>query len=72
MVIEAFDDGSYVLQFDIGDRARLIAFDTIEDGSPNPATLRDVWMGVEAYSDVLTRWRDAFESEWNSLPKIVS
>ena len=23
---EAFDDGSYVLQFDVGDRVRLIAF----------------------------------------------
>lgn len=66
---EAFDDGSYVLQFDVGDRVRLIGFKTLEDGSHDPATLGDAWMDADTYYGVLTQWRDAFENEWSSFPK---
>jgi len=66
---EAFDDSSYILQFDVEDRVRLIAFQPLEDGSHDPATLRDVWLGSDEFYGILQRWRDAFESEWASLPK---
>ena len=40
---EAFDDGSYVLQFDVGDRVRLVAFKR-PDGLVDPATVREVFL----------------------------
>ena len=40
---EAFDDGSYVLQFDVGDRVRLIAFKRPES-LVDPASVREVWL----------------------------
>ena len=66
---EAFDDGSYVLQFDVKDRVRLIAFKSDDKYSYDPSTLSDVWLAAENYYGVLKQWRDAFESEWISAPK---
>ena len=66
---EAFDDSSYILQFDVEDRVRVIAFKPLEDGSHDPATLRDVWLAADEFYGILQRWRDAFESEWASSPK---
>ena len=66
---EAFDDGSYVLQFDVKDRVRLIAFKSDGKYSYDPSTLSDVWLAAENYYGVLKQWRDAFESEWISAPK---
>jgi hypothetical protein len=67
---EAFDDGSYVLQFDVGDRVRLIAFKSRGEGH-DPATLVDVWLLAEDFYFVLQRWHDAFETEWASTPKAL-
>ena len=44
---EAFDDGSYVLQFDVQDRVRLIAFKRGEQYLHDPATLSDVWLASD-------------------------
>jgi hypothetical protein len=66
---EAFDDGSYILQFDIGDRARLIAFKCGNSGLSDPLSLRDAWITADRYYQTLGDWRDAFESEWAALPK---
>jgi len=66
---EAFDDGSYVLQFDVGDRVRLIAFRCGADGLHDPITLRDTWIAAADYYRILTDRHDAFENEWKSLPK---
>jgi hypothetical protein len=66
---EAFDDGSYVLQFDVGDRVRLIAFKSSQGYLPDPATLSDVWLAADDFYSVLQRWRDAFEAEWELAPK---
>ncbi|HEY4258760.1 MAG TPA: Imm42 family immunity protein [Schlesneria sp.] len=65
---ECFDDGSYVLQFDVGDRVRLIAFRTV-DWLHDPATLRDVWLATDDYYGILKRWQDAFQVEWRSALK---
>jgi hypothetical protein len=65
---EAFDDGSYVLQFDVRDRVRLIAFKS-EGSGYDPATLSDVWLSGDDFYNVLQRWHDAFEAEWESMPK---
>ena len=69
---EAFDDGSYVLHFDIGDRVRLIAFKGLENGyHHDPTTLTDVWLEADRFYLTLREWRDAFEVEWKSAPKTV-
>jgi hypothetical protein len=43
----AFDDGSYVLQFDVKDRVRLIAFKSGDNYRHDPATLSDVWIPAD-------------------------
>jgi hypothetical protein len=67
---EAFDDSSYVLQFDVGDRVRLIAFKSRQGCLYDPATLSDVWLATDDFYCVLRKWRDAFEIEWASMPKV--
>jgi hypothetical protein len=65
---EAFDDGSYVLQFDVGDRVPLIAFKR-PDSLVDPASVREVWLSSDTFYNTLREWRDAFVAEWESLPK---
>ena len=65
---EAFDDGSYVLQFDVEDRVRLIAFKS-KGWSYDPATLKDVCLAADDFYNILQRWRDAFVAEWAAMPK---
>jgi hypothetical protein len=67
---EAFDDGSYVLQFDADTRVRLIGFKTGPDGWCDPSTLKDVWLEGDQFYGVLHRWHVDFLAKWESLPKI--
>jgi len=66
---EAFDDSSYVLQFDVGDRVRLIAFRSCPNDLYDHTTLSDVWLAADGFYRILGQWHDAFESEWESTPK---
>jgi Immunity protein 42 len=64
---EAFDDGSHVLQFDVGTDVRLIAFnDTLRADS-----LTDVWMAAEHFYEIADEWQRRFEFEWKQLCKIT-
>jgi Immunity protein 42 len=65
---EAFDDSSYVLQFDVGEQVRLIAFKR-PNGLVDPATVRDVSLTSDIFYNILQEWRDTFIAEWKSLPK---
>jgi hypothetical protein len=65
---EAFDDSSYVLQFDVGDRVRLIAFKR-PDSLVDPASMREIWLSSDTFYSSLRQWRDTFITEWESLPK---
>ena len=67
---EAFDDGSYIAQFDIGDRVRLIGFKSVESFVPDSDTLRDLWLSADDFYDILRQWLAAFEIEWNAAPKV--
>lgn len=69
---EAFDDGSYVLQFDIKDRVRLIAFRSYPHQPYDPTTIRDVGLAADDFYSLLKQWHDAFENEWASLPKATN
>jgi hypothetical protein len=66
---EAFDDGSYVLQFDLRERVRLIAFKCGQSYVHDAATLTDVWLPADDFYSALQRWHNAFEAEWTSMPK---
>ena len=58
---EAFDDGGHVLQFDIGDQVRLIAF--VNRPSEDDA-LREVWLNADNFYGLITEWHNGFEAEW--------
>jgi len=68
---QAFDDGSYVLQFDIQDLVRLVAFRSKNGYRHDPESLSDVRLPASEYYEILQRWLDLFEKEWLSLPKSV-
>ena len=50
----AFDDSSYVLQFDVGNRVRLIAFRR-PDSLLNPSSVREAWLSSDAFYNTLCR-----------------
>ncbi len=60
---EAFDDGAHVLQFDVDDKVRLIAF--INEGSKEitASTVVEIWLGADEYYKILDKWRVSFEVE---------
>jgi Immunity protein 42 len=66
---EAFDDGSFVLQFDVESRVRLIAFKSDEGYCHAPNTLSDIWLPADDFYNILREWHDAFDAEWASAPK---
>jgi hypothetical protein len=66
---EAFDDSSYVLQFDIERDVRLIAFSRAADDYLDAGSLRDVWLPQEDFYRILQQWHEAFVAEWASLAK---
>lgn len=66
---EAFDDGSHILQFDVRDRVRLIAFRR-DYGSRGATTeLQDVWLDSSHFYEVLKNWHDGFLNEWRAMLK---
>ncbi len=68
---EAFDDGGHVLQFDIGDRVRLIAFKDTDGQEDVVRTLSEVSIDADAFYRVLDKWQSGFESEWTSALKLA-
>jgi hypothetical protein len=67
---EAFDDGSFVLHFDVNESVRLIAFKSGPGYIHEPASLSDVWLSADDFYGILDHWRDAFDGEWKSMPKL--
>jgi hypothetical protein len=65
---EAFDDGSYVLQFDVANRVRLVAFNC-PDSLVDPDSVREVWLAADNLYGILRQWRERFIAEWDLLPK---
>jgi hypothetical protein len=66
---EGFDDGSCVLQFDIGEEVRLIAFSRATNPILDSERLREVWLPAENFYAILQNWHDRFLEEWASFPK---
>jgi len=65
----AFDDGSYVLQFDVADRVRIVAFKSSPGYCVDRGTLAEVWLKSENFYNTLRVWLDAFEKAWAGMPK---
>jgi hypothetical protein len=63
----AFDDSSYVLHFDLGDRVRLIAFKSSEDGYYEPGTLTERILAADQFYGVLQDWLNAFSVRWDEI-----
>lgn len=66
----AFDDGGHVLQFDLGDRVRLIAFKNADYQEEIARTLTEVWISADLFYEVLAQWQSKFEAEWAASVKI--
>jgi hypothetical protein len=67
---EAFDDSSYVLQFEDENQVRLVAFTGTPDLRYDSASLRDVSLSPDAFYGILQEWHDRFKNEWSSWPKV--
>ncbi len=68
---EAFDDQSYVFQADIGDRVRLVGFQSTSGCHHDVGSLRDLSLDSDVFYEVLQRWRDGFLVDWKSRPKML-
>jgi hypothetical protein len=66
---EAFDDSSYVLQFDTSEGVRLVGFKCLDTGLPDPATIVEVQLSSDSFYNVLAQWHAGFEAEWLRTPK---
>lgn len=60
---EAFDDGSHVLQFDLHNRVRLIAFRNEEGLDEMLDSISEVEMEEELFYSILQDWDKSFRSE---------
>jgi hypothetical protein len=61
----AFDDGGHVLQFDQGNRVRLIGFKNLETSEETLQTVIEEWLDQDQFYQLLKRWQEAFDVELN-------
>jgi hypothetical protein len=62
----AFDDSSYVLQFDVEDRVRLIAFRNMGYSEETASSVQETWIASDLFYDVLRDWSELFVEEWSN------
>ncbi len=67
---EAFDDSSYVLQFENEHYVRLVAFKSVFDSLYDPESVCEVRLSADSFYAILRSWRDRFESIWEAHPKM--
>ena len=60
---EAFDDSSYILQFDVDDKIRLIAFKKSEHAVDVANSVMELWIESELFYSILSAWRDHFTAD---------
>lgn len=63
---EAFDDGSHVLQFDVEDKVRLIAFRQTGCPEDTASSVQEDWIAGDLFYGVLLEWSELFAEEWSS------
>lgn len=60
----AFDDGSHVLHFDIGDHVRVIAFKNKGDEGARLQSISEVTLDAASFYATLENWVQSFSTEW--------
>ena len=60
---EAFDDGGHVLQFDLGETVRIIAFKNLETWYATSETIVESQLNAQIFYDTLMQWATAFERD---------
>ncbi len=63
---EAFDDGSNIYQFDIGDRVRVIACKN--EATEKDRCVSEIWMPSDEFYNILDEWQRRFEHELRTTP----
>lgn len=63
----AFDDGSHILQFDVGDRVRIIAFLNTQAPDDFAQTICEEWMNADLFYAIVSGWKTLFAVERTSL-----
>jgi len=66
---QAFDDGSHILQFDIDDRVRLIAFRNRECLDDVIESIAEECIESDRFYDVLSSWSETFLRQWSYMKK---
>lgn len=61
----AFDDGGHVLQFDIEDKVRLIAFHNVDHADERAKSIVEEWIASDIFYGILRDWSETFEQEWS-------
>ena len=60
----AFDDGGHVLQFDVDNQVRLIAFMNPLSRKDGTSSMAEIWTSAENFYGCLDKWQRQFEVEW--------
>jgi hypothetical protein len=60
---ETFDDGSHVLQFDVGSRVRIIAFVNTESPDDLTGTIKEEWLDANFFYSVMSDWKTLITAE---------
>lgn len=60
----AFDDGSYILQFDVREKVRLIAFQNLECPVETANSVEEIWLESDIFYGVLAEWSERFAADW--------
>ena len=68
----AFDDGSHVLQFDLGSKVRIIAFRNLADPRERLDSINDVHLDEALFYEILRDWMESFTQERNARLKNAS
>lgn len=61
----AFDDGGHVLQVDVGDKVRLVAFINTASRIDVASSLVDFWMDGKIFYDYLDKIKNQFLNDWS-------
>jgi hypothetical protein len=62
---EAFDDGGHIIQFDLGDRVRIVAWKSPDKGyAVNPKSVQECYLPFEEYYQILEDWSSEFFQQW--------
>ncbi|MGV1949361.1 Imm42 family immunity protein [Agrobacterium vitis] len=69
---EAFDDGSHILQFDVGSRVRIIAFSNAESLDDLSDTVREEWMDADLFYAIVSGWKTLFTADRSARRKAKS